>query len=77
MNIYRFKFTSQCPNDGKQIEYYCEIKTNEVIMVERLREAVPSEAYQEAIADAFYALFDGKQRMRAVHQGVEIETIRP
>jgi len=77
MNIYRFEFVSRCPSDGEQIEYYCEIKTAEVIMVERLHDAVPQEAYQEAIADTFYALFGGEQKMLAVHQGVEIQTIRP
>lgn len=78
MNTYRLTFAATCPNDGELIIYKLEIKTDQVIYVEHLRAetALIKTGIQEQIADRLLLRFGGKQTMVAVHQGVEIETIR-
>jgi len=79
MNIYRHRFTRTCPNNGAAIAYELEIKSDEIIMVERIvrvvRTIAPS-AYHESIADALAMRLPGLHTIRAHHHGVDIETIR-
>lgn len=76
MNTYRFAFVARCPSDGQRIKYLCEIRTLDMILVENIRAAFPSEGYHEDIADKMHATFGGEQTIRAFHQGVQIETVR-
>lgn len=79
MNIYRTKFMVTCPVNGLSIAYALEIQTGEVIRVEdiiRTADAIDT-ALHEDIADQLYAAFGGSQRLKATHDRVDIETIRP
>lgn len=76
MNIYRFQFTAQCPSDNELISYRGEMRTTKMVMVEDLIAALPKHGYHETIADDLHARFGGCQTLCAVHQGVEIETVR-
>ncbi|WJN60897.1 hypothetical protein [Pseudomonas sp. SO81] len=78
MNTYRITFAATCPNDGELIVYKLEIQTSEVIYVEHLKAetALIKTGIQEQIADRLQQRFGGEQTMVAVHQGVEIETVR-
>lgn len=78
MNIYRLTFAATCPNDGELILYKLEIKTESVIYVEHLKAetALIKTGIQEQIADRLQQRFGGDQMMVAIHQGVEIETLR-
>lgn len=78
MNTYRLTFAATCPNDGELIVYKLEIKTDKVIYVEHLKAetALIKSGIQEQIADRLQQRFGGEQTMVAVHQGVEIETLR-
>lgn len=78
-NIYRLQFVSICPADGNSVIYSLEIRSKSMIRVEHINLAVSLEksAYHEDIADRLYARFGGDQILTAVHQGIEIETVRP
>ncbi|RRV49533.1 hypothetical protein [Pseudomonas sp. p106] len=78
MNIYRHTFTAVCPNDAEVIVYSLEIRSPQMILVEHIKTATAliKEGYQEQIADELAERFGGDQVIKAVHQGVEIETVR-
>lgn len=78
MNIYRLTFPATCPNDGELILYKLEIRTPSVIYVEHLKAetALIKTGLHEQIADRLQQRFGGEQTMVAIHQGVEIETLR-
>lgn len=77
MNTYRYSFDCVCPSDGTTVTYELTITSPGKILAEKIREicnAGPS--HQEDLADKLAAL-GGRQTIRATHQGVEIETVRP
>lgn len=78
MNIYRHSFVAECPADGDQIVYRLEIQSKAMIHVEHIRTATAliKRGYHEEIADQLHQRFGGEQHIVAVHQGVEIETVR-
>ncbi|MDI2707658.1 hypothetical protein QJ517_28680 [Pseudomonas aeruginosa] len=78
MNIYRHTFVAECPADGEQIIYRLEIRSPTMIRVEHIRTATAliNCGFHEAIADQLHERFGGEQRITAVHQGVEVETVR-
>ncbi len=78
MNRYDRHFTAQCPTDGVTIAYHLTIKTNADIMVEAILEAChfSEPVYHEVIANQLAERFGGKQKLRALHQGVHITTKR-
>jgi hypothetical protein len=78
MNIYRHTFTAVCPSDGDTIIYSVEIRSLAVVMVEHIRTATAliKSGYHESIADELVERLGGDQTIKAVHQGVEIETVR-
>ncbi|KAB0549769.1 hypothetical protein F7R01_00665 [Pseudomonas argentinensis] len=78
MNIYRHTFVSECPADGDQIVYRLEIQSEVMIRVEHIRTATAliKRGYHEDIADQLHHRFGGRQHIVAVHQGVEVETVR-
>lgn len=78
LNIYRHTFIAECPADGDQIVYRLEIRTQSMVHVEHIRTATAliKRGYHESIADQLFSQFGGEQRIVAVHQGVEIETLR-
>lgn len=76
MNIYRYVFTSVCPNDGDTIIYGLEIRSKETIMVEAIKDACADwpRGFQEEIAADLHKSLGGALTLRAQHQGVEIVT---
>lgn len=76
MNIYRYVFAATCPSDGDQIIYGLEIRSDEKIMVERIKEvcAENDRGFQEDIAKDLHEHLGGMLTLRAQHQGVEIVT---
>lgn len=79
MNCYKYKFAVKCPNNGKQIFYDLEIQSTSIIFVEKIVIACElwQSEYHEKIADSLiYQFPNTKQILRAIHDGVEIETIR-
>ena len=78
MNIYRFQFVATCPADGDAIVYTLEIRSLRMIMVEHIKTATAliKSGFHEQIADQLSDRFGGDQTILAVHQGVEIETVR-
>lgn len=77
MNNYRYRFNCVCPSDGTTVTYDLSITSPGKILAEDIRaicDAGPS--HQEDLADKLAAL-GGTQIMKAVHQGVAIETVRP
>lgn len=78
MNIYRHTFTAVCPNDAEVIVYSLEIRSPQMILVEHIKTATAliKEGYQEQIADELAERFDGDLVIKALHQGVEIESVR-
>lgn len=79
MNIYRTKFYATCPADGCGIEYSLQINAGDTIRVEAINAELSSitSGFHEDIADRLAVRFGGSQTIKATHQGVEIETIRP
>jgi hypothetical protein len=77
-NTYRYRFVSDCPNNGVPIQYNWTLETNSMIQVEDLMTAAGeySTGYHEQIADALAERFTGRHTLRAHHHGVEIETVR-
>lgn len=77
MNTYRYTFNCVCPSDGTTVTYDLTISSPGKILAEDIRAICGAgPAHQEDLADKLAAL-GGRQTMRAVHQGVEIETVRP
>jgi len=78
MNTYRHTFVVECPADAEMIVYRLEIRSPVMIHAEHIRTATAliKRGYHEAIADTLFSRFGGEQRIVAVHQGVEIETLR-
>lgn len=78
MNIYRHTFTAVCPSDAEVIVYSLEIRSPQMIFVEHIKTATAliKEGYQEKIADELSERFGGDLVIKAVHQGVEIESVR-
>ncbi len=77
-NTYRHTFTATCPGDGEMIVYTLEIRSLQMIRVEHIKIATSliKQGWHEQIADQLAERFGGDQVIKAVHQGVEIETVR-
>lgn len=77
-NTYRHTFTAACPGDGEVIVYRLEICSQAMIRVEDIKTATAliKQGWHEQIADHLAERFSGDQVIKAVHQGVEIETVR-
>lgn len=78
MNIYRHTFTAVCPSDFEVIVYSLEIRSLAMIRVEHIKTATAliKQGWHEQVADQLAERFGGDQVITAVHQGVEIETVR-
>lgn len=78
MNIYRRTFTAACPSDAEVIVYNLEIRSQKMIRVEHIKTATAliKQGWHEQIADHLAERFGGEQVIKAVHQGIEIETVR-
>lgn len=77
-NTYRHTFTAACPADGEVIFYSLEIRSLAMILVEHIKTttALIKQGWHEQIADQLAESFGGDQVIKAVHQGVEIKTVR-
>lgn len=79
MNVYRLQFQTWCPVDGTVIDYDWTIQSTEPLLSAVLRDSVkrlPGGVHEE-IADALFAVFRGKQCLKAMHVGeVLVETVR-
>ncbi|MBV4530963.1 hypothetical protein HU719_006035 [Pseudomonas sp. SWRI107] len=77
-NTYRQTFAANCPSDGEVIVYTLEIRSQSMIRVEHIRTATAliKQGWHEQIADQLAEQFGGDQVIEAVHDGVEIETVR-
>lgn len=77
-NTYRHTFTAICPGDGEVIVYNLEIRSQSMIRVEQIKTATAhiKQGFHEEIADQLHELFGGNQLIKAIHQGVELETER-
>ncbi|PYC35121.1 hypothetical protein DMX05_21610 [Pseudomonas soli] len=77
-NTYRHTFTATCTGDGEVIVYSLEIRSLQMIRVEQIKTATSliKQCWHEQIADQLAERFGGDQVIKAVHQGVEIETVR-
>ncbi|TFF38128.1 hypothetical protein [Pseudomonas sp. RIT623] len=78
LNIYRHNFTAVCPSDAEVILYSLEIRSKAMIRVEHIKTATAliKQGWHEQIADDLAERFGGDQVIKAVHQGVKIETVR-
>ncbi len=78
MNIYRHKFTAQCPVNGQEVQYELTIETDSMVSVESITKGCAFEApiFHEEIAGHSIKLFGGRQTLKAHHHGVDIETRR-
>lgn len=78
MNKYLHTFVATCPADGDAIVYALEIRSASMVRVEHIKAATAQfkSGYHEEIADQLAAMLGGEQRIVAVHQGVEVETVR-
>ena len=77
MNVYRYGFSTECIMNADLIRYELEIKTSRVIIAEDIMDfPIPEKALHEALADAFFERFGGRQTMIARHGEVDIETRR-
>jgi hypothetical protein len=76
MNIYRYVFGAKCPIDDDMIIYGLEIRSEEMIRVEKIKDACAEwpAGFQEEIAADLQKRLGGELRLRAQHQGVEIVT---
>lgn len=79
-NEYSYAFNVICPSNEAQINYSLTMYTesDNVVMVEDLMAecAKFARGYHEAIAEALYKRFGGKQIIVAYHHGVNIRTVR-
>lgn len=78
MNTYLTEFFARCPNNGVRIKYSLEIKTDKMVPVENILDAVGqlTEGYHEEIAETLRERFGGLQKLTADHHGVTICTHR-
>ncbi|MFJ4587854.1 hypothetical protein ACIP1Z_11180 [Pseudomonas moraviensis] len=78
MNIYRHTFAAVCPADGETIIYRLELRSTSMIHVEHIKTATGliKHGWHEQIADSLSETLGGDQTIIAIHQGVEIETVR-
>ena len=78
MNIYSYGFNCICPNDSNIIYYTIKIKSQKMIMIERIKKHCGKykKQYHEAIADDLFKKFGGKQTVTATHKNVKIKTVR-
>lgn len=78
MNIYRHTFAAVCPADSETIIYRLEIRTTKMIHVEHIKTATAliKKGWHEQIADRLSESLGGDQVITAVHQGVDLETVR-
>lgn len=78
LNIYRHTFAAVCPADSETIIYRLEIRSLAMIHVEHIKTATAliKKGWHEQIADRLSESLGGDQVITAVHQGVEIETVR-
>lgn len=78
MNIYEKSFHAGCPSDNDIINYHLTISSESKIYVEHINTACKllGSRYHEDIADILHSQFGGVQEIVAVHQGVQITTIR-
>lgn len=78
MNRYDHQFAATCPADGATIIYHLTIKTDAVLMAEDITAACRFDGpvFHETLADALIDKFGGRQKVRAMHQGVRITTRR-
>jgi len=78
MNIYKFRFDCECPNNNERIQYSVEISTTRTVMVENIAAHFLSltSAFHEDIADEAFQKFGGHQVIKAHHHGVDVETRR-
>ncbi|UBB18317.1 hypothetical protein [Comamonas odontotermitis] len=77
MNTYRYTFVAACPANGEQIVYSLELQHQGKVFVEHIKTAcaLHREGYQEDIAADLHKRFGGQLTLRAIHHGVEIETV--
>ena len=77
-NIYTVEFFSKCPVNNIRIHYTLTIKTENMVVVEDLLNAVNSvdKGFHEKIADDLFKIFGGYQTLEAEHHGVYIKTQR-
>lgn len=77
MNTYRYTFVAACPANGEQIVYSLALQHKDKVLVEHIKTAcaLHREGYQEDIAADLHARFGGTLTLRAMHHGVEIETV--
>ncbi|MFI8645851.1 hypothetical protein ACIGJK_13800 [Pseudomonas iridis] len=78
MNIYRHTFAAICPADGETIIYQFELRSPSMIHVEHIKTATAliKQGWHEQIADSLSGTLGGDQTIIAMHQGIEIETLR-
>ena len=77
INTYTRRFTVKCPNDDAMIDYTLMIQSDKLIMVEKIKSSIDGiSGYHEIIADILHETLGGRQVITAVHQGVEIKTVR-
>lgn len=77
MNTYRYTFAAACPGNGEQIIYSLELRHKDMVRVEHIKTvcALIKCGYQEDIAADLHQRFGGRLTLRAMHHGVDIETI--
>lgn len=78
MNTYTHVFYALCPADGETIAYNLVIRSTAMIHVEHIKTAtaVIKKGWHEQIADRLSEALGGEQTITAVHQGVQIQTVR-
>jgi hypothetical protein len=80
MNIYETTFSCLCPNGALKDHYNLEVRSNEIIPVEFILQAIkelPKEAYQEDIADSLRAKLGASVTVVGWHYSVKITSERP
>lgn len=77
MNTYRYTFVAACPANGEQIVYSLALQHKDKVLVEHIKTAcaLHRQGYQEDIAADLHERFGGALTLRAMHHGVEIETV--
>lgn len=77
LNTYRYTFAAACPGNGEQIIYSLELQNADMVRVEHIKTAcaLHREGFQEHIAQDLHSRFGGRLTLRAMHHGVEIETV--
>jgi hypothetical protein len=78
LNIYGYTFSAICPADGETIIYRLEIRTTAMIHVEHIKTATAliKKGWHEQIANRLAEALGGDQVITAVHQGVDLKSVR-